>query len=52
MNTTEITSKNKQKFIEFIYNYSKDFGWKKSDISKLCLDDICLLVKLINKKEI
>lgn len=52
MNTIEVTSKNKQKFVEFIYNYSKDFGWKKSDISSLCLDDISLLAKLIDKKEI
>ena len=52
MSEAEISSASKTKIVKYIYDYSKQFGWKKSDIESLELSDLGLLAKLIYKKEI
>lgn len=52
MNEAEISNASKTKIVKYIYDYSKSFGWKKSDIESLDLQDLGLLARLIYKKEI
>lgn len=52
MSEIEISNASKTKLVKYIYDYSKSFGWKKTDIESLELKDLSLLSELIYKKEI